>query len=258
MTALAVLSRLRAQGVPARHVTPAELLMAPVICHDPLGESRIELASGLALTGATILAVLNRVRSCLPDQFLAASPADQSYAAEEAFAFLISWLTGLSCPVTNTPHPGYVAGTTPLGPVEDRLALAAGNAPFAAASRSRHFGRAAGLAPWPQNPHVADAGLPPQVIAAGPAILAAAGDPGEVLVAGCEIVGAELPPAVVGRIRDTMRQRRLDMARVTYVVTSSGHDLTGIDPLPEVRSPQEVAALTRHLVSLTRLSQVVP
>lgn len=59
-----------------------------------------------------ITGVLTRL-PCVSDQDLPHfMPADRSYAASEMTAFLLAWLSGLSCPMLNRPVPGCICGPT--------------------------------------------------------------------------------------------------------------------------------------------------
>ncbi len=88
------------------------------------------------------------VATCLPNvselELLHIVPADRAYVAAELTAFMLSWLSTLSCPVVNRPSPTCLSGPywrpeqwvhlasrvgMPVQPVRRRVALAEGSAP---------------------------------------------------------------------------------------------------------------------------------
>lgn len=90
------------------------------------------------------------VVTCLPNvselELLHIVPADRAYVAAEMTAFLLSWLSSLSCPVINRPSPTCLSGPywrpeqwahlasqtgMRVQPVHRRVALAEGPAPAA-------------------------------------------------------------------------------------------------------------------------------
>ncbi|MBE9636910.1 hypothetical protein [Salipiger mangrovisoli] len=236
-TALRVCSALRRVGR-VEFVTPDEIFMAPHWAHDPLGSSRVELASGLVLTDANLLSVFNRVRRVAPLHFAAAAPEDQRYAGDEFFALLISWLTGFGARCVNPPHPGSVAGFAARSAAEDRLRL---GADLHAASRARHLGLGTPLAGFP------DAGAPLRP-----------GGPGQhrverpllrVLIAG-DALSQDLPEALRNGLRAEMLRRGLRLAEVTLEETAAGWQPVLINPVPEAASATEVSLIVGLLADV--------
>lgn len=241
-TAMQVARALMQAGEPVEIVTPAELMMAPHWSHDPFGDSLVRLASGVEITAGRLSSVLNRVQFVHPVHFAGSSPANQSYAAEEYFALLVSWLTGFGAQVSNPPHPGFVAGYKPFSPLEDRLELAdpQGTDRFAAASRSGLLGRMSGQSgyPEPEAP----------VMPASPAMDPGGPDRGRVLVAGARLSRPDPPEALVAQIRAAMARRNLTLAAVTF----GDGGLRTMDPLPQCDCPEEIALIAAHLIDIAR------
>lgn len=236
LTALRVCAALR-RAVRAEFVTPEELFMAPHWSHDPLGESRVELASGLVLTGATVRGIFNRVRRVAPLQFAGATAADQRYAGEELFALLISWLTSFGPRCVNRPHPGSIAGFAARSAAEDRLRL---GADLHAASRARHLGLGAPPCGFP------DPAL--QVMPGGPGQKLPVATQRRVLIAG-ETVSHELPGPLRRSLLAEMFRRGLSLAEATLEETAEGWQPALLNPFPEVADAAEVALIAAHLVA---------
>lgn len=236
-TALRVCRALR-RVARAEFVTPDELFMAPLWSHDPLGESRVELASGLVLTGQSVLSIFNRVTRVAPLQFAAASAADQRYAGEEAFALMVNWLSGFGATCVNRPHPGSIAGFAARSPLEDLLRL---GADLHASSRARHLGPGAEARGLPDPAEPAWPGGPGQRIADSPVR--------RVLV----VDGAfseDLPEALCQRLRAEMAARGLILAEVQLTDTGTGWQPVSLSPMPEVAEEAGIAMITGLLRGL--------
>jgi hypothetical protein len=75
----------------------------------PSSRSRAMLA-GQSVVPGEITGVLTRI-PCVYEQELGhIVPDDRPYVASEMTAFLLSWLSSLTCPVLNAPTPGCLAG----------------------------------------------------------------------------------------------------------------------------------------------------
>lgn len=68
------------------------------------------VVGGQAIALAKISGVLNRLPYISQPELLQIAPEDRAYTAAEMNAFLISWLSGLQCPVLNRPTPTYLLG----------------------------------------------------------------------------------------------------------------------------------------------------
>lgn len=224
----------------AEFVTPEEAFMASRWSHDPFGESRVELASGLVLEDATVLSVFNRVRHVSPLQFAASAAADQVYASEEFFALIVSWLTGFGARCVNRPHPGSVAGYAARSVAEDRLRL---GADLHASSRARHLGLGRRIVGFPDEASGVSPGGPGRVM----------DDAGarRVLVAG-EAMSEGLPAPLRQPLRAEMARRRLTVAEARLVDAGAGWRLAALDPLPEAENEAEIALIADHLLQVAQ------
>lgn len=234
LTALRLCRALR-RVAQAEYVTPEELFMAPHWSHDPLRQSRVELARGLVLDDAAVLSIFNRVRHVSPLQFAASSRADQIYASEEFFALVISWLTGFGGRCVNRPHPGSVAGFASRSLVEDRLRL---GTDLHASSRARHLGLGQQVTGFPED---ADGVRP-----GGPGQCVTENETQSVLIAG-ETISDDLPEPLRQRLRGEMAYRQLTVAEASLTDAGAGWQLGGLNPLPEVQDEAEIALIACHL-----------
>jgi hypothetical protein len=118
-------------------------------CH-PVGASGASTAviGGRVVGIEQITAVLTLLPCVTADQLIHIVPADRIYVAAEMTAFLVSWLSELTCPVLNRPSAGCLMGPNwgpeqwvhtaaragiPVRPVHRRVALSADPAPEHAA-----------------------------------------------------------------------------------------------------------------------------
>ncbi|BCL34255.1 hypothetical protein [Nostoc sp. MS1] len=68
------------------------------------------VVGGQAIATAKITGVLIRLPYLPEQELLHIVPEDRAYVATEMNAFLVSWLSGLQCPVLNRPTPTYLLG----------------------------------------------------------------------------------------------------------------------------------------------------
>jgi hypothetical protein len=68
------------------------------------------VVEGCNVETAEIAGVLTRMPSVFEQELTEIVPEDRSYVAAEMTAFLLSWLSGLSCPVINHPTAACLAG----------------------------------------------------------------------------------------------------------------------------------------------------
>lgn len=68
------------------------------------------VVSGHAIPADQIAGVLVRLPYVVEAEVPHIVPADRAYVAAEMTAFLLAWLSGLTCPVVNRPTPGCLAG----------------------------------------------------------------------------------------------------------------------------------------------------
>jgi len=75
----------------------------------PASESRAVV--GQEVDPGKIKGVLTRMGGVYEQELPHITPADRSYAASEMNAFLLAWLSSLTCPVLNRPVPNCLAGS---------------------------------------------------------------------------------------------------------------------------------------------------
>ena len=107
-------SRLRSRGL-----APLEILSADQLALSDFQEHRVDgprttlrfrTEDGLQVDGRRLSGVLNRLYSVPVGHWRQASEADRSYVQQEMFAFFLSWLHALPCPVINRPTPQGLCG----------------------------------------------------------------------------------------------------------------------------------------------------
>ncbi len=121
---LAFAHRVIADGVPCQVLTAEALSFARrrsqrLSAVDRAGHRSIAVRTEIELVGAPPLlehhftGVLNRMVEPPTAAWHRADAVERDYAAAELFAFTLSWLTALACPVRNRPLPGCLAGPVP-------------------------------------------------------------------------------------------------------------------------------------------------
>lgn len=88
--------------------------------------SSTSVISGQVVATQSIRGVLTRMASVYPHELSDIVCEDRSYVATEMTAFLLSWLSSLSCPVLNEPTPTCLAGPYMRQEQWMRLAAAVG------------------------------------------------------------------------------------------------------------------------------------
>jgi hypothetical protein len=106
-----------AQRLLARwHLQNAKLLTSydlssPGWVHSPNNTNRsCAVISGNRVDSREIVGVLNRLPIVLEDELSHIAEEDRAYVAAEMNAFLLSWMTSLSCPLLNRPTPNCLLG----------------------------------------------------------------------------------------------------------------------------------------------------
>lgn len=110
---------------------------------------RVELADGRVIDSAAAEPIVNRLSFVPLASLRAASGADYGYAAQEVFAFYLSWLSAWPAPVLNRPTPQGLGGQYRHGSIWALLGAQAGLAtagwsqssdqPVEASWAMRHF-----------------------------------------------------------------------------------------------------------------------
>lgn len=67
--------------------------------------TELQLADGTSMGSDDVGVVLNRIRLAAVPHLHRFAPPDRDYVVMEFYAFLLSWLHGLKCPVLNRPSP---------------------------------------------------------------------------------------------------------------------------------------------------------
>jgi hypothetical protein len=103
----------------ARGLAPLEILGAQELALSDFQEHRLEglrttlrfrTEAGLQVDGQRLSGVINRLYTVPTGHWRQASEADRSYVQQEMFAFFLSWLHALPCPVLNRPTPQGLCG----------------------------------------------------------------------------------------------------------------------------------------------------
>jgi len=91
-------------------VTPRDLSM--VGWRDTLGHTGSGTAAvdGRVVSTREVGGVLTRLTAVDEHELTHIVPADRAYVAQEMTAFLVSWLSGLPCPILNRPTPACLTG----------------------------------------------------------------------------------------------------------------------------------------------------
>jgi len=123
------------QGLKRRGLAPLELLSPEILANSLRWEHRIDsqgariaikLADGRTVLGKDVCGVLNRAYNTPLPAWRHSSASDRLYVQQELFAFYLSWLHCLSCPVLNRPTPMGLAGQWRAEPEWVCLAAKAG------------------------------------------------------------------------------------------------------------------------------------
>ncbi|MDQ7802336.1 hypothetical protein Q5425_01240 [Amycolatopsis sp. A133] len=189
----------------------------------PAGDVRttIELADGVVLDGSALTGVLNRVREPPALAWYRAEPAERDYASAELFAYTLSWLAGLRCPVRNKPTPQCLAGPAP-DPVH------AWAAAHAAGLRCAPI-RLGTATPWPPG----DAALAgARAAAAGPVRAR------QVLCLDREVLDRDVPPATAAGVRRLtgLLGAATALLGIDFLVGGDDWWFAGLTALPTLRT----------------------
>jgi hypothetical protein len=108
------------RGLKARGLEPLELVTAEVLAYSVRWAHRVAsddssidvtLADGRRLRGADLCGVLNRLLTVPTELWRRTDAGEREYVEQELYAFYLSWLAGLTCPVVNRATPQGFAGT---------------------------------------------------------------------------------------------------------------------------------------------------
>ena len=103
---------LAARGLPRGAVLVTSRDLSAPGWRDGLGlrEPGAAVVNGRVVSARDIDGVLTRLPAVDARELTHIVPADRAYVAQEMTAFLVSWLSGLACPVLNRPTPACLAG----------------------------------------------------------------------------------------------------------------------------------------------------
>lgn len=167
-----------------------------------------------------ISGVLTRLPYIFEQELLQIVPDDRSYVAAEMNAFLISWLSGLKCPVLNRPTPTYLLG--PNWRPQQWL--------YAAAQL--------GIPVHPMRRYIALSGdvcpKPPEM------------PPVTVTVVGDRIFGS-VDQALATQARRLADAAKVDLLAIHFSGSESGADFLGADLWPDISSPDVADAILEYL-----------
>jgi hypothetical protein len=189
----------------------------------PAGEvrTRIELADGVVLDDSALTGVVNRLHEPPALAWSRAEAAERDYAWAELFAYTLSWLTGLRCPVRNRPAPQCLAGPAP-DPVH--AWAAADEAGLRCAPL-----RLGSATPWPP----ADAALAAaRTASAGPV------RPRQVICLDQEVLDPDVPAETVAGVRRLTKLLDAGTALlgIDFLVGADGWWFAGLTAAPALRA----------------------
>jgi len=114
MAALWAYDGLRRRGIAPLEIISTEVLVCSRRCEHRIGTGGASIAfdmpNGRRWSGGDLHGVLNRAFTVPLSIWHQAPAADSLYVQQEMYAFFLSWLQCLPCPVFNTPSPLGLAG----------------------------------------------------------------------------------------------------------------------------------------------------
>lgn len=223
-------------------------------------QTSVRLRDGRSWSDTDLAVVVNRLQFADVPQFSRARAVDREYAVMEFFALLISWLSGLDCPVIQPPSAQALHGRL-LSPIAwQSLAVRAGLAVprlrvvtsprlFPAAQHPKQP-----MVPIPHGPDLLGIDLPDldrDLGADQPLFLGDSfgTDHQTVLVFGEEILG-DLPGDLAIPCRRLVRLSGHTLLRIHFSRHCDGDEwlFTGAEPVPNLATSSEIAALARLIV----------
>jgi len=227
----------------ARGLAPLEILSAEQLALSEFQEHRLEAArttlrfrteGGLQVDGQRLRGIVNRLWTVPTGHWRQASQADQGYVQQELFAFFLSWLHALPCPVLNRPTPQGLCGQ------------------WRQESEWAWLARQAGLpvAPYRQTSRdsVDESRGERRLVPAGALVQTA-------IVVGGRVVGAAVPPEIAAGCVRLSQLARTALLGVDLIGSAgAGWRFAGASPTPDLRLGGEplVDALMHELRHLER------
>ena len=212
------------QGLRRRGLIPIELVSPAVLGSSLRWEHRVDsdgatikitLADGRRIHDGELRGVLNRMYSVPLTMWNRAAETDRLYVQQELFAFYLSWLHSLPCPVFNRSTAMGLAGA--WRPESAWLCLAATAGLPTPVYRQTNFDRV--------DETLGQRRLLPAGIQAH-----------SVIVAGQTVAGAAVPAAIGAGCLRLAQLSATDLLGVDFIAGSAGAwTFAGATPLPELR-----------------------
>ena len=188
----------------------------------------VAVASGELIPASSINGVVTRIPWVAPEDLLHVIDGDRHYVAAEISAFLIAWLTHLTCPVINRPATNSLMG-----------------APHAAEGWMAIAARVGLRLPWTRRvfPAPPEAAWPPEVIT--------------VSVLGDRCFG-DVDPALADQACRLAAAANVELLAVTFSHAAADATFLGAHPWPDLSLPELAAALlARFVPSAARHAAIV-
>jgi hypothetical protein len=176
------------------------------------------VVNGQIVDIADIDAVLIRWPGVFAQELVQIAAHDRDYVANEMMAFLVSWLSSLTCPVINKPTPVNLSG--PAWRLE-QWTHAAARLAIPVKTARRHVARNMNAAPAPEP---ADA---------------------TVIVVGDRCFG-DVDPLLLEQSRQLARAADVSLIKVGFSGLEAGSFLTGVDLVPDLT--EEAIDAVLHLL----------
>ena len=185
-----------------------------------LGEvgPEIAVASGEVIPAASIKGVITRIPWVTPEDLPHVVVDDRHYVAAEISAFLIAWLTRLTCPVINRPATNSLMG-----------------APHAAEGWVAIAARAGLQLPWSRRvfPAPPEPAWPPEAVT--------------VTILGDRCFG-DVDPTLADQACRLAAAANVELLAVTFSHAAAGATFLGVHLWPDVSLPELAAALLDRFV----------
>jgi hypothetical protein len=177
------------------------------------------VVSGRVVPVAAIAGVLTRLSAISPEDLPHIAASDRDYVAAEMTAFLIAFLSALPCKALNRPSAGALSG--PAWRPEQWIRLAA-RAGIPVVARHRRVGRDMAPAVEPETAT-------------------------EAMLIGDRVFGAQAP-LLADWARALAREAGVDLLRLGFARQGGGYALAGVNPWPDLASPQASEAARDFLL----------
>ena len=209
----------------AHLLTSADLSTVGWHHHLPENGGSQAVVGGRVVTTKGIAGVLTRLPYVDEGELHHIVPEDRAYVSSEMTAFLVSWLSGLTCPVLNRPSPACLIG--PNWRPEQWVHLAA----------------QLGIAVCPVRRDVTTTGEARNEVHRPPLL--------PVTVVGDRWFGG-VEHTLGAQARCLAQAAGVDLLAAYFEATQSGYALRGVDLQPDVSSPEVADAILEYLTADSR------